>query len=469
MLGLFGTLNLGARSLSTQQQGTEIAGQNLANVNNPAYARQRLALQTSISIPSPVGPQGTGVESVAIVQIRSYWLDQQIQSESSVTGSLNAQQIALQTLQANLGEQIDTQATTSDSTGSQNGLSQGLSNLFNAFQSVSLDPSSLSERQVLIQTAQGLTSQFNQLSNRLDTVGASLDQSVQSDVGQSNQLLADIAKLNQQIIYSEASSGKVANDLRDARQAKIESLSKLVNITTAEQSNGGLDVSIGGVTMVSGVSQLDSLETYDAGGGQILVRAQTAGTPLTLTGGSIQGTIDVRDGALADLKSSTNDLAAQLISQVNSIYSAGYDLNGATGQNFFVGTDAATIGVNPDLLDDPSKFQASDTAGEAGNNATVLALAQSANGKITALNNQTFSQSYSTSVAKLGQTISNVNDQVDNHTVVSNMLSSQRDSISGVSIDEEMTDLMKYQKAFEASARLINVISEMLDTVVNLK
>src|SRR5690606_29576708 len=118
-----------------------------------------------------------------------------------------------------------------------------------------------------------------------------------------------------------------------------------------------------------------------------------------------------------------------------------------TGNNFFVGTDAATIAVNPDLLNDPSKFQASDTAGESGNNGIAFALAQLANEKIAGLGNQTFSQSHSATIARLGHSLATVNDQVENHTVVSKMLLSQRDSISGVSIDEEMTDLMKYQKA----------------------
>src|SRR4051812_46178166 len=110
MLGLFGTLNLGARSLQTQQQGVEVAGHNLANVNNPAYARQRLAIQTAVATQTAIGPEGTGVNAVAIVRLRSTLVDQQITNESSVGGSLDAQQEALQNAQAELGQVIDTQA-----------------------------------------------------------------------------------------------------------------------------------------------------------------------------------------------------------------------------------------------------------------------------------------------------------------------------------------------------------------------
>ena len=427
-------------------------------------------METSLAVPTFLGPQGSGVQSVAIVQIRNHLLDRQIQSETSVSGSLEAQQFSLQNIQSQLGEQINTQNTDANSSvAGQHGLSQGISDLFNGFHTVSTDPASPAQRQVLLQSAQGLAQQFNQVATRLAGARTSINDSIQGDVGQGNQLLTDIAKLNQQIIYSEASSGGTANDLRDLRQQKVESLGKLANITTVSQPNGGLDISIGGAEMLSGVSQVDRLETYDAGGGQIMLRAQTAGTPVNLTGGSIHGNITVRDGALATLQASTDSLATQLITQVNAVHRGGYDLNGGTGKDFFTGTDAATISVNSELLADPSRLQMSSVAGAAGNNSVALSLARLAESKVSALNNQTFSQNYSSTVAQLGQSLSSVNGQLENHATVTKMLQTQRNSISGVSIDEELTDLMKFQKAFQASARLINVVSEMLETVVNLR
>lgn len=454
---------MGAQSLAAQQLGTEVTGQNLANVDNPAYARQRVILQTATTIQTPIGQQGTGVTAVSIQQVRSALLDNQIQSETSIAGSLNSQQLALQNAEAGLGEQISGTSATG-----QNGLSAGLSNLFSAFQALTTAPSSLAQRQVLIQTAQGLATQFNQVASRLTDVHNALNTSIQNDVASGNQLLGDIAALNKQIVYAEAAGG-TANDLIDLRQQKLEALAKLSNITSTAQPNGSVNVSIGGVTMVSGISQVDSLQSYDAGGGQILVRAQTAGTPLTLTSGSIEGEINVRDGALTTLQTNVNSLAAQLITQVNAIHAGGFDLNGGTGQSFFTGTDAATIGVNSALVADPSKIQASGTAGAAGDNTVALALAQLANNNIAALGNQTFSQSYSQTVAGLGQSISSLNDQVTNHDSVSKMLADQRSSVSGVSIDEEMTNLMQYQKAYEASAKFISTVNDMLATVIAMK
>ncbi len=471
MLGLFGTLNLGARSLEVQQQGSEVTGQNLANVNNPAYARQRLVTQTSTPMNTPIGQEGTGVQAIAIQQVRDALLDSRIQAEGSVSGSLTAQQSALQNAEAALGEQLDTGATGTSGAGAgstQNGLAEGLSNLFNGFQSLSTNPSSLSQRQVVIQNAQDLATQFNQVNSQLTDVRDGLNTSIQNDVTAANQDLSDIADLNKQIITAEQAGG-TPNDLIDQRQAKIEDLAGKVNITATAQANGGVDINIGGVDMVNGVKSLDSLQAFDNGGGQILVRAQTAGTTLNLTGGSIQGNIDARDGALATLQTNVNMLASQLIIQVNTVYSAGYDLNGNSGQIFFTGNNASTIGVNSALANNPSQFQAAGAPNAPGDNTVALQLAQLADQAQVGLGNQTFSQNFSQTVAGIGSAVSTVNDQIANSDSVSQMLQNQRSSYSGVSLDEEMTNLMQYQKAYQASAELISTINSMLMTVLGMK
>ena len=473
-LGLFGTLNLANRSLQTQRQGSEIAGHNLANVNTPGYARQRLAIETALYVPSEIGPQGTGADAVAIRQIRDQLLDRQIQSETSVRGSWESQQMALQFAQAALGQVIDRQASgaegaaASNGVGGQHGLAEDLSDLFNAFQSLSTNPTSTSERQALITQAQNLSTQFNQVARRLDDLRASLDETLANDVDSANILLGDIAKLNKQIVAAEVDATGQANDLRDARQLKIEELSKLVKIDTTMNSNGAVDVGVDGQTLVSGPLVLENLQTYDAGSGQFLVRT-AGGMPLTLSGGAMQGTIQVRDAEIAVWQSDLDALASLLISEVNATHSAGYGLDNVTGRNFFTGTDASTIAVNSALAGNPGAIQASGNSNEPGNNTVVLQLAQLAQKEHAGLDGQTFTESYGQKVTRLGQSLSSVNTQLNNQTIVERMLTRQRDSVSGVSLDEEMTDLIKFQRAFEASARLIVTIDEMLVTVVNLK
>ncbi len=475
MLGLFGTLSMANRALQTQRNGTEIAGHNLANVNTPGYSRQRLAIETALTIPSELGPQGAGADAVAIRQIRDALLDRQIVSEASVRGAYEARQKALQFGQAALGQQIDRQATGAEgasaasAVGGQHGLAEQLSDLFSAFQSLSTNPTSTAERQVLVIKAQSLATQFNQVTTRLGDLRTSLNDSLASDVDQANIALQDIAKLNEQIIAAELGTNASANDLRDRRQKRIEDLAQLVKIDTTANANGGVDIAIDGVTLVSGPLVQDTLESYDAGGGQFLVRTVTGGTQLNLTGGKMQGTIDARDNDLVALQTQIDTLAGTLIAEVNAVHATGYGLSGTSGESFFTGSNASDIAVNANLVGDPSMIQASGVSGAVGDNSVALALAQLADKPHVGLANQTFLEEYGRTVASLGQSLNGLNTQLSNQEIVENMLLRQRDSVSGVSLDEEMTDLIKFQRAFEASAKLIVTIDEMLVTVVNLK
>ena len=475
MLGLFGNLAMASRALQTNAQGMEVAGHNLANVNNPAYARQRLTLQTAHPLNDPrLGAQGTGVDVVAITQVRDTLLDEQILGETSVRGALDAEQQGLQYAQAGLGQEVNTGAAGANGTAAaggitgQNGLATRLAELFKGFQGLATDPTSLAQRQVLAAKAQDFTAQLNQTAGRLNNTRSLLNNSLQSDVAKVNQALGEIARLNGQITSSEVGNAGSANDLRDLRLQKIADLSTLTKTTVSTNANGSLDLDVGGVTLVSGDTVQDQLEAYDAGGGQWLVRTATGGTPVIPGGGRLQGTIDARDNGLAMLQTGLDDLASQLATEVNNVYRGGFGLDGSTGQNFFTGTTAATLAVSATVVANPSATQAAGVAGAAGDNQVALALAQLANQKIASLSNQTFSQHYSKTVGDLGQSLATVNGQLADQTVVQKMLSQQRESISGVSLDEEMTDMMKYQHAYQASARIINIIDGMLQTAIGL-
>lgn len=472
MLGLFGTLNLAARSLQTQMTGVEVSGQNLANVNTTGYSRQRVDIQTSPSITTGIGSEGTGANATAIQQLVNSLLNDQIQSQSSVSGYWNAQQSGLQTAQTNLGEFLNgtgsTSGTSSTDGASSSGLSSQLNGLFSAFQSLATSPTSLTARQALINQAQNLASTFNQVDSQLNGQRTSLNTSIGNDVGSANKLLTDIASLNSEISYASFTGG-TANDLLDAREKDLENLSQLTNVTTSTGTNGAVNISIGGQSLVSGNQVMDTLKTYDAGGGQLLVQTATGGVPLTLTGGSIQGSIDARDGALATMQASVNTLAATLITQVNTIHSGGFSLTGGTGANFFNGNGSSSISVNAALANDPSLVQASGSVTATGDNAVAFSLAQLATTSQSALNNQTFGGDYSAAVASLGNALQTANDQVSNQTVVTTMLNTQRGSVSGVNIDEEMTNLMSFQRAYQASAKLVSTVDQMMQTVLAMK
>ena len=282
MLGLFATLNMGTRSLQTQQTGVEIAGQNLANINNPAYARQRVQIETSTAVQTYFGYQGTGADVATVRQIRDAMLDNQVQGEASVGGYWGAQQTALQYTQAGLGEYIDSTGTVTSVDGTTRGLADGLSGLFNAFQSVATSPASMTDRQLLLSQAQSLASRFNQTATGLNSIRNSLNTSLDGNVTDTNTLLSSIAALNQQIVGAEGGTNGTANDLRDLREQKLEELAKYVDFQSSTGASGSVDVTVGGTQLISGSQVLDTLQTYDAGGGQMLIRTAAGAVVVVL-------------------------------------------------------------------------------------------------------------------------------------------------------------------------------------------
>lgn len=462
------------RSMQAEMTGVNVAGQNLANVSTTGYTRQTVDIETSPSISTEFGSQGTGADVVAIQQAVNTLLNGQIQTQQSASGYWTAQQSALQSAETSLDEFLNGTAATSTTSGNSTtdtGLSGQLTGLFNAFQAVATSPTSIPARQALVSQAQTLATTFNQIDSQLDATKTSLNTSLTDGVSSANTLISGIAQLNGQIASAE-SGGGTPNDLLDEREQDLENLSNLTNIQTSTGTNGAVDVSIGGQSLVSGNKVLDTLQTYDAssdGSGQLLIQTATGGVNLTLTGGSMQGTIDARDGELATMQNSINTLASTLINQVNTISSAGYSLTGSTGANFFNGTDASNITVNSALVNNPSLIQASGSATASGDNSIALQLADLATATQAGLNNETFGDSYDVTVAGLGDALQTANNQVSNQSAVTNMLATQRSSTSGVNIDEEMTNLMSFQRAYEASAELVTTVNQMMQTVNNMK
>jgi flagellar hook-associated protein 1 FlgK len=472
MLGLFGTLNLAARSMQTQMTGVEVTGQNLANVNTTGYSRQVVNISASPDMMTSIGPEGTGADATSIQQIVSNLLNSQIQSQGTTSGYWNSQQTALQSAQNALGEFLSGSGATSGTTQAgadttDSGLSGQLTSLFNAFSALNTSPSA-SNQLAVINAAQNLSTTFNQIRNHLGTLNTQLNASLGNDVSSANSLLSQIATLNSQITTAQASGG-TANDLLDEREQDLENLSQLTSITTSTATNGAVNVTIGGQTLVAGNTVNDTLQTYTAANGNLLVQTATGGVPLTLTGGSMQGTIDARDGTLATMQNQVDSLATNLITAVNTIQNSGYNSTGGTGNTFFTGTNAATISVNATLVNNPALIQISASATDGGDTSLASQIAQLADTAQTGLNNQTFGDYYGTTVAGLGNALSDANTQVSNQTAVSNMLATQRGSVSGVNVDEEMTNMMTFQRAYEASAQVATTVNTMLGDTLAMK
>ena len=461
--------------MAAQMAGVETAGQNLANVNNPAYARQRVNLQTSVAIPTANGSEGTGVTAVSITRIVDDLLNGRIQTQAGVQNFWTAQQSALQNAQAGLNEFLNSTGSTDASTSAVTAtnanasLSARLNSFFNAAQTLTQSSgNTATNRQLLANAAQDLATTFNAASSQLAAARTGINASVASDTDAANKLLAGIADLNHQISDAEFSGG-TANSLRDMRDQSLQSLAKLVNFTSSTAANGAVSVTVDGQTLVNGGTVADTLQTYDAGGGQILIRTATSATPLNLTSGSIAGAISARDTTLAGVQTDIDLLANTFAAQVNAIHATGFNSAGTSGNSFFTGTNAATISVNAALLADPSLIQASSSATAHADISIARAIAQLADSSQSALGGRTFSQDYAKIVGGLGSALKTANDSVDSQATVSNYLSAQRNSVSGVSTDEEMTTLLSFQRAYTASAEVLKTVDQLIQTTLAMK
>ncbi|MBK9990296.1 MAG: flagellar hook-associated protein FlgK [Verrucomicrobia bacterium] len=468
MSGLFGELANGVKALTAASRSIETAGRNLANVNNSTYARQRVIYGDRGSVQTEIGVQSLGIEARQIQQLRDKLLDAQVVRESSLKSSYEAEQSAYQRAQADLGQSIDRSGATSTtgSEGSSNGIAQALSDFFNAFQSFAASPTDTGERQALIQKAGILTDGLNESDQRLAQLQSDLTSQVTSDITDVNSMLATIADLNGQIGRLEINQPGSAVDLRDQRQAAVEQLAQKMSIETRADPTFAGQIQVFSRDASNNPVQLINLALVTGPvtlSGSIL-SAGTPATALVLKGGSINGALTARDGAITNLRTNLNSLASQLVTSVNTAYNP----SGATGDFFnAAGTTAGTIAVAGTLTS--TNLKASD-GGAVGDNTIAQAVANLVS---TTYNtpaddiNGTFSQFYSKTVTDLGQALTTATSHVTSQTTISNLVRSQRDSVSGVSLDEEMADLIKYQRAFQACSRVVQVIDELLDDVVN--
>ncbi len=466
MSGLFASLNASVSALSAQSRAVEITGKNLANVNNSKYARQQVILGDLGTVQTAEGPESMGLTVLGVEQMRDSLLDQQVMRESALSSGYQAEQSAYQRAQAGLGQSIaSTSAAGTASSTNSNGIGAALDDFFNSFQSFASNPTDTGQRQSLLQSTSILTDRLQLTDQRLAQVQSDLGTQVSTDVTTVNGLLQTVADLNGQIGRFEITQPGSAVDLRDQRQAILEQLAtklpievrnaNAAQIQVVAKDSSGADVVLVDLATVKGTVAFDGTQ----------ITAGTSATPLALTSGSMQGALNARDGGVKNLRDNLDALASQLVTSVN----AAYNPTGTTGDFFnAAGTTAGTIALTSGVT--AANLKAS-TGGTAGDNTVALAIAQLANQKFSTASGDaidgTFSGFYATTVSDLGQSLSGANSRVDDQSQIEQIVRTQRDGVSGVSLDEEMANLMKYQRAFQASSRVFSTIDTLLDNVVN--
>lgn len=468
MAGLLDSLEIANSGLRAAQVGLDLTGNNLANVANPAYARRRVMLEARRVAEGLSG----GVNVRSIEGVRDRLLDAQIIREEAVTAHLEARQRTLQLAQGFLGQTIDQQSSAGNPASAALGTGQynlafGLSQFFAAAQRAAINPNSAADRQILAQNGSQLADRFRQVDLRLRQIATDLDRDITDEVGKANELLGQISGVARELTQALNLRPASVPALQDQLQGRLEELGQMLAFEAGLDENNQLQLSVGGVSLISSNRLVGALEVSGTPGALQVEVVNQNGDRAALTTGRIQGWIEARDGAVASLIGQNDLLAKTLISEVNRLHSGGVGLDGLGGRDFFLGTGASDLQVNPELLANGRKIQLSAT-GAPGDNGIAVALGRLGETALDDLSGLTFSSFYNQSVAGFGQQLSSTNSQLQDQEVIAGLLRNQRQSISGVNIDEEMSNLLMLQRAFQASARMVSTVDTLMETVINL-
>ncbi len=414
--------------LLAEQQALDVTGHNIANANTEGYSRETVEMETNqpISIPAlsavtGEGAQlGTGVTVETIARIRNSYLDAQYRTQNSALSAAATQAEELEQAQSTFNEP------------SSAGISTQLSNFWSAWNSLAAAPTSEAAKEGVVAAGQRLASAFNQLSANLETISAQAAQQYAartSPTGEVADYAREIAQLNEQIKLAEQAH-QPPNDMLDRRDELLDKLSSLAQVTVTQNADGTDTVAFGDAAkpLVEGGTVNWPQTLSSAAGGQL-------GALLSLTGPA---------GALSTFRSELDTVAAAVAATVNALH---------TATPFFTGTTAATLHVAVKA----SEVQTSST-GAAGGNDVALAIA--------GLRGGVADQSYSALVGLVGSTVQGAKNEHENLKTTLTAISDQRQSVSGVSLDEEMTNLITFQRGYQASARTLTAMDEMLETVI---
>ena len=456
MAGLFQALEIGKRAMLTHQYSLQTIGHNIANVDTPGYTRQRVRISATYPEDSMKGPIGTGVTVQDIEQIRDLFLGQQYREANKSLGQWTYKEKTLSQIESLFNEPQE------------NALGDQLNNFWDSWSELSTNSDSTNNRSMILAQANLLVTGFHQLSRQLSELRQSIDQDLQNVTSEINGLTNQISELNALIKSSELGSSK-ANDLRDARDLLIDELSNIIDVKTVEKGNGEDIVYMGSMVIVDGSDAFQIGTKTENIKGKATSRLVWQGTDVELTNlnGQLKGLLESRDQKIPEFLDQLNDLAQSLVQQVNTIHSAGYGADGSTGVNFFDPnfTDAATIRINSEIESDVNRIVAS--TGPDGDNLVALAISDLRNQRIAADNTMTINDFYNSLVGKLGIDTQEAKSFTNNYELLVAQVDNARQSVQGVSLDEEMTNMIKFQHAYDAAARVITTMDEALDLVIN--
>ncbi|MED3563479.1 flagellar hook-associated protein FlgK [Bacillus xiapuensis] len=486
MTSTFHGIEVGKRALFAQQTALSVTAQNVSNANTTGYTRQRAEMQADngLSLPGANGNNmqlGTGVVVNKLVRLREDYLDVQYRGENQNLGYWDAKSDTLSKIEGILNEPSDT------------GLASTMDQFWSSWQELSKNPDSAAARAVVRQRGVAVAETFHYISDSLTQMQDDTLHVIDSKVKSINDIADQIGSLNKQI-SSLVANNYQPNDLFDQRDVLIDNLSKMVNVNVTKHDNGMVDVAIGTEFLVNGTS-VNKLEGFDLSQGLNKPDKITLnGKSVQLESGELKARIEAYQTIIPDYLNKINTLAKTFADSVNSIHRQGYHLESDGGTvtaaagsvNFFTGIrdpitgeisdpdiTASNLEVNFDIMDSLDLIAAgqkeSDGNSSTGNGKNAQAIADlkfkgnlDFNGTTSTIDDY-----YRNIISKLGIDSQEAQRMQGNSDVIVNQVENRRQSVSGVSLDEEMANMIKFQQAYNAAARMVTTMDQCLDKIIN--
>ena len=491
-MSTFHGLEMARQALSAQQSALYTTGHNISNANTEDYSRQRVNFETMSPYPSASrnrpempGQMGTGVKTGSVERIRNQFLDYQFRAENSKSGFWTSKSEALSRLERLMNEPSET------------GLSKTMDQFWQSLQDLSVNPGSSGERSVVAQRGLALAETFNYTADSLESIRSDLKNEIDITVDSANSLLSQINGINEQIKEIEP-HGYLANDLYDERDRLIDELSGIVNIKVSytKSGNGALDIADGLATIELADNNGDaSTKLLDGDSGEIqklsvaysdeenerqavagIVIGDNDSKPIAdfQSAGSLKGTIEAYGytsdegvkGIYTDMLNDMDQMAEAFANAFNEVHK---DADGNSIEFFEFDAEAgvaASITVNQSIIDNPGLIIASGD-GSAGNGDNASALAAVFDQPLDDLDGVSVKKFYESRIGEMGVMAQEANRMADNTEILRSQVENQRLSVSAVSLDEEMSNMIKFQHAYNAAARSMTTIDEMLDRIIN--
>jgi len=442
---------LGKQGMLYTKASIGTTGKNITNVNTDGYSRQRLDVNPTVPETLAGISLISAIKGDTLRRIREDFVDEQFWDQNSLFSQYGTEKSLLRQLEGVLPAS------------SESSLHNMLDEFWRSWNTLSNDPESTVARTGVRDIAEILTLTFNRVHRGFQTFQESIGEDIKARVKDINIIGAQLAELN------KLNPGNNF-ELEDQRIRLIDRLSELSNVEV-QRNGGSISVSIGGLILVSGTAfyEISVNQTHDDQGiGQMSLEVGASGRSLNVHSGEIGAMLEVYNHDLPLALQRIDILAVNLAQEVNIIHRQGYNLNDVTGLNFFDGStvNASNIKLNAAIVEDPYLIATSDTAGEPGNSEIAKAITDM--GDTELINDQTLGDYYLSLVGTLGNRVQEATFLHDSQNMVVTHLEMRRKSISGVSIDEEMTKMVLLEQAFVASSRLVAMADELTKSILEL-